>query len=541
MNKLIKIDTGLILIAALFFCSSCKKVLSTTPNDVIAADQYFNTAGDLNAALAGVYSSLAQDGTYGRNIPLELEMSNDEAHYNNRNNYSLIPSLYDCQASTKIYADCWTALYQGIGRANLLLANIDHSSATQKVKDVVRGEALFLRAYNYFQLVTRYGDVPLILVPNTQVGNPNYPRTPSIEVYNRILTDMKAAEDLVQEVTTVNCGTRVTKTVVEGLLARVYLKMAGHPLMLGLPAYDSAKTYALKVVNSGYHYLNPSYQQVFINHSQDLYDNTYRESMWEIEFYGNNTPQGSVPPGCRFASQLAMRYTGSDPNAVYGYGSYMPSGVLYKMYTPDIAPDSDTLRRNWNIPEYYYDFAANDTNIPRQVRYYTAGTKTFERESGKWKRDLETFVPKQRDWGPTNFPVLRYADVLLMAAEAENEVYGPTQNVIDEINLVRLRALAQPLNLADFPTKEALRTFIQDERARELCFEGLRKFDLIRWGIFMDRMNYTSDLISSSDATTSHKTRFLKPYSNVSYRDTLLPIPSIELSVNAYMTQNAGW
>ena len=540
MNKHIKISFALLLSFSVCI-TSCKKVLDTKPDDVLTTSNYFNTESELNAALSGIYSSLAQDGTFGRNIPIELEMGNDEGHYNNRNNYNTVPSIYDCQSSTKIYADCWTALYQGIGAANLLISKIDQSPVAYNIKKSIKGEALFLRAFNYFQLVTRYGDVPLILEPTTQVNNPNYPRTSSIEVYNSIVKDMKEADTLVKEVISVNCGTRVTKTVVEGMLARVYLKMAGHPLMLGLPAYDSAKTYALKVINSGLHKLNPSYQQVFINHSQNMYDNVNRESKWEIEFIGNNTPQGSVAPGSRFACQLAMRYTGTDPNYVYGYGSYVPSGVLYSMYT-SYSSATDTLRRNWNMPEYTYNFGGSSNSNPRSATPYAPGTYTFERDCGKWKRDYEpAFPPKQRDWGPTNFPVLRYADVLLMAAEAENELNGPTDVAIGFINEVRTRAKTLQLFSARVSTQALMRKFIQEERARELCFEGLRKFDLIRWGIFIERMDFTKSAIANSTATSTNKNRFLDAYFNVKQRDTLLPIPSIELSVNTLMTQNAGW
>jgi starch-binding outer membrane protein, SusD/RagB family len=531
MKKNISLIVCLLIVQ--YFLFSCKKVLDTSPEDFLAANQYFNTDADLKAAIGGVYSSLAQDGTYGRNLVLELEMGNDEAHYNNRNNNNTVPALYDCQASTKIYADCWTALYQGIGRANLLLANIDQSKASIENKTSIKGEALFLRAFNYFQLVTRFGEVPLLLTPTTQVTNPNYSRTPSIEVYNQILADMKAAELLVKDITAWGNGSRISKTAVQGIIARVYLKMAGSPLQQGAPAFDSARQYALKVINSGIHALNPSYKQVFINHSQDLYD--YKESMWEIEFKGNNVPQGAVPPGSRFASQLAMRYTGSDPNPaiIYGYGSFVPTGVLYNIYA---TYPSDTLRRNWNLPEFTY----NTNTTPRTTTPITSGALTFERDCGKWKRDAETVIPKQRDWGPTNFPVLRYADVLLMAAEAENEVNGPAA-ALQYINMVRARSLATPIFPVQASTQAALRQIIQDERARELCFEALRKFDLIRWGIFNSRMDFTKNAISNSNASTTNKTRFLGAYLNVKLRDTLLPIPSVETSVNSLITQNAGW
>lgn len=514
---------------------SCKKYLNTTPQDVVVPGNYYNTETELRSALAGVYSYLAQDGTFSRNIPLELEMSNDEGQYNNRNATVSNPAMYDCQSSTKIYSDCWTALYKGINAANLLLANIDKSPVDSTIKNPIKGEALFLRGFYYFQLVIHYGDVPLILTPSTQVTNPNYSRTPSIQVYNQILADMKAAEPLVQDITATNAPSHISKTAIEGIIARVYLKMAGNPLKLGLPMYDSAKTWALKVVNSGVHSLNPNYRQIFINQSQDKYD--YKECMWEIEFYGNNTPTGTMPPGSRFACLMSMRYTGGDPNPmiVYGYGAYTPTGTLDSLYgkSPNPAfPSLDTVRRYWNIPNYSYSSTSN----PRTTT--TAASSPWDRDCGKWKRDYETFVPKNRDWGPTNFPVLRYADVLLMLAEAYNEL-GDASNAQLYLNQVRARAQVGINGLETSTDQAVLRQTIRDERARELCFEGLRKFDLIRWGIFYQTMKQQRDLIDAS--TSSYKSRYLYTYNNVSYRDTLLPIPVSEISVNNLMTQNPGW
>jgi hypothetical protein len=226
-----------------------------------------------------------------------------------------------------------------------------------------------------------------------------------------------------------------------------------------------------------------------------------------------------------------------NPVVVYGYGSYVPSGVLYNIYN---TYPSDTLRKNWNMPSYTYNPGGSSSSNPRVAASLAPDTYTFERDCGKWKRDYETLIPKQRDWGPTNFPVIRYADVLLMMAEAENEINGPA-GALPYLNQVRTRALATPIFPSQASTQLALRKILQDERARELCFEGLRKFDLIRWGIFNSRMDFAKNAISNSNATSTNKTRFLGAYNNVKLRDTLLPIPSVELSVNSLMTQNTGW
>ena len=281
--------------------------------------------------------------------------------------------------------------------------------------------------------------------------------------------------------------------------------------------------------------MNPDYRQIFINLSQDKYD--YKESMWEVEFYGNNTPTGTMPAGSRFACLLSMRYVGGDPNPmiVYGYGAYTPTGTLDSMYnkSPDPAsPSYDTIRRYWNIPNYSYSIYSN----PRTT--IAAALSPWDRDCGKWKRDYELFTPKNRDWGPTNFPILRYADVLLMLAESFNEL-GDAANAQIYLNLVRARAQVGTTGLVTSTDQNVLREFIRDERARELCFEGLRKFDLIRWGIFYQTMKDQYAAIQASSSL--YKTRYSYTYNNVTYRDTLLPIPSSELSVNGLMTQNPGW
>jgi hypothetical protein len=107
------------------------------------------------------------------------------------------------------------------------------------------------------------------------------------------------------------------------------------------------------------------------------------------------------------------------------------------------------------------------------------------------------------------------------------------------LNQVRTRAQASLVTAVVAPNQSALRTIIRDERARELCFEGLRKFDLVRWGLFNTAMSNCRNAINAS--TSTNKTRYLVTYNNVRLRDTLLPIPSSELSVNNLMTQNPGW
>jgi hypothetical protein len=140
----------------------------------------------------------------------------------------------------------------------------------------------------------------------------------------------------------------------------------------------------------------------------------------------------------------------------------------------------------------------------------------------------------------TAFPVLRYSDVLLMVAEAQMEL-GNIAEATTYLNIVRARANASTVTPAIATSQIVLRGIIRDERARELCFEATRKFDLIRWGIFKQAMDDCKNSINNSSSSATLKARYLTTYNNVKLRDTLLPIPSSELSVNGLITQNAGW
>src|SRR5690606_12623011 len=125
-------------------------------------ENFYNTEDELNQGLAGIYNALAQDGTYARNLAVELVHSSDEGFYK-RNTANSTPAQYNHDAANTIVLAAWRALYEGVNRANLLLANINKPEMDETKRGIIRGEALFLRAYCYFQLVSLWGDVPLVL------------------------------------------------------------------------------------------------------------------------------------------------------------------------------------------------------------------------------------------------------------------------------------------------------------------------------------------------------------------------------------------
>ncbi len=501
--------------------ASCTKFLDTEPTDFTSPEYFYETEDQLNQALAGVYTTLSQTGTYGRNLIVDLAHGSDEVFYK-RNSLTSMTVQYNHDAANSVLLACWRELYRGINRANLLLANLNKPEIDEAARNAIRGEALFLRAYFHYVLVSLWGDVPLMLEPTVDGNNVDIPRTPARQIYDLILQDMTEAQTLVRNIKDIGFPGRVSKTAIQGILARVCLKMAGAPLK-DLSKLQEAKTWSERVIASGEHELVPDYKQIFISHSADLYD--IRESIWEAEFWGNE-----LGNPYRVAGQLGNQFSirNSTPE-MFGYATMGATATLYRMYD-----DPDDVRRDWNIaPWRYVDISALDI-------VYHAPTELYDRDTGKWRREYETVLPRNTNVSPTNFPLLRYADILLMFAEAENELNGPSASAHQALNEVRRRANAyEYIGERALTDQDDFRKVIQDERARELCFEGLRKGDLIRWGIFEQVMrNVGIDITNYAPARLRYAAL---GYQRVNSRHLLLPIPALEMSLNKAMKQNEGW
>jgi starch-binding outer membrane protein, SusD/RagB family len=524
---------------------SCDDFLDTTPTDFVSPANYFKTESDINTALTGVYDILGK--AYSRTIWFELDVADQFFDFRSYANIDL--SFHNFDASDPKLSALWSNLYQGIDRANVVLANIDKADMDPAKKEVARGEAKFLRAYYYFLLVNYWGDVPLRLEPTKSVNDVNVPRTPAAQIYSFLVKEMEEAEALVNPISAYAYNSRVTKSAVQGILARVYLKMAGAPLN-DKSKYADALKWALKVKASGFHSLNPSYAQIFINHSKDIYDK--QESIWEVEFNkaGNLTfEEGNLGATNGISStSLDIGYSYAVVNVLEKQFSLYQPAVLRDSLSTTGAPvgtlkisTSPDTRRDWNISPWYYQ-----TTAPGGKRSYTS-TQIYNRKNAKWRREYEVALPKAQNTTPANFPVLRYADVLLMIAEAENELNGPA-SAFEPLNQVRRRAFGKLLPGATNPNeydvtgldKDDFRIAVQEERSRELFSEGLRKFDLIRWGEYLVVMN---DLKSRITQTAPADYAYAaKAALNTTERHLLLPIPLAETTLNSAITRNnPGW
>ncbi|OAQ40783.1 hypothetical protein A5893_07550 [Pedobacter psychrophilus] len=607
------------IFAIVTLATSCEKFLDTAPTDFLAPETYYTNETQLTTALMAVYSEMGNinEHTYSRFLSIEAPGSNDEEWY--RSSTAITTPLYNTDAAYSRYIGCWQTIYSGIGRANALLENIDKAEGSVVVKNAIKGEAMFMRAYYYFVLVSYWGDVPLVLNTTKSPENTDVERTPQADIYKFIIKDMTTAEGLVYDVTTLGNPGRVSKTTAEGILARVCLYAAGR--LNDATYYPQARDWALKCMKSNKHSLNPDYRQIFINHSADRYD--LNESMWEVEFFGTNT--GTSREYERFGSTIGVINNATDATDNVGFmqGTYASTGTLFNSF------NSSDLRRDWAIGPFSYTASQGARPI---IPY--ANTFVWGRPIAKWRRDYQP-KPQVKNFGNTNWPLLRYADVLLMFAEAENQVNGsPTTDAYDAINMVRRRALGTgnkvatiaitnggsgyttvPLvkissgslpgginnsatayatvsggkvttitisspgafygavptitfegttgtgatatatiiainpsdaNLTPSLDKFAFFNALKDERSRELCFEGFRKLDLVRWGIFLEtmkNMEITVNTLAPVAAIGTYQGRVATSlaYKNATSRDVLFPIPALEFTLNSKLTQNTDW
>ncbi|MGV3504618.1 MAG: RagB/SusD family nutrient uptake outer membrane protein [Adhaeribacter sp.] len=419
-----KITYFLALLAAMAGTSSCEKLLETTPTDFLSPVNYYQNAEHLEFALNGVYKNIYSQYVYGGYYPARFNMMADEGFHARVNELSG-PRVYNYATDDSELTMFYRTIWEGINRANELLANIDKPDMDETRRSQIRGEALFLRAHFYFLLVQNYGGVPLILTPTKSSEQTDFPRASVAEVYRQILQDMEAAEPLVPAIQHIGFGGKVSRSAVRGILARVNLYMAGEPLK-DVSRYAEASKWAKKVMDDtdAGHRLNPDFTNIFINYAEDKYDRY--ESIWEAEFYG-----GAVNPTGAFGRIGSM--IGIASNAVIGnsYGFINATAKLYRLY------ENGDLRRDWTITPFVYSATGTKTF---HTNFTNAGL--YSRNAAKWRREYEVATPKGNYITPQNFPILRYSDVLLMYAEAENERNGPTPEAVEAVNAVRERAWA---------------------------------------------------------------------------------------------------
>lgn len=435
----------LILFGIITGLGSCKKILEPAPTDFLDANTFYKKRANLNAALTGVYSVLGASGLYGETYQCYVTSGTEESLIFQSSTSTPKIGYYNVTVADNEVAKMWANLYSGIDRANNVLENINTPvDISEEEKKIVEGEARFLRAYYYFLLTQWYGDVPLRIKSSTDPGEANKAFSSSKEIYDFVIGEMEMADTLLARQTADKLpnNERVSQTAVEAILARVCLYAAGVPVN-DKSRYEDAAKWARKVINSGLHKLNPDYRQVFRLQLKDQYDNVNRESLWEVGFYVNTaapeTNSGKwVRVGIASSNDFVGRcdgWTVVHPRALLSYetiGLVAVQGTTATV-SADTTPD---LRKDWNIARFRY--SGGSATVPPN-KTILSPTNYWGRYPGKWRREEEN-APHDPTRSPANIPVIRYSDVLLMLIEAENELNGPTTEIVDYVNDIRRRA-----------------------------------------------------------------------------------------------------
>lgn len=447
---------------------SCTKELNQQPITSKSLGNFLTTETEVEEYINSVYGTLQLNGLYGLYLPAigEIPSDNtfDEVPANDGGMYGQLDQ-FTTVASNGMLSDFWKNSYQGIQRANTVLSRVDGISyAVPSIKQARKGEMHFIRALLYFNMVRVFGDVPLVIKETT---NPNeffgQGRTSKDLVYNQIIADLSSA---VQELPLGSATQgKAIKTAAQSLLGKVYLTLG---------KYSESKAVLADVVASGKHQL--------LSEPADI-------------FSLNNKNNNEIIFAVQFASGLNGNSEGSS-----AYQQFSPSGTI-----------SGAKGHNLPTKSFYQLYSTADKRKSAYVGITAAGTPF----SVKLKASATTPAD-----GGSNFVVLRYADVLLMLAEAENEL-GNTEIAKTYLNMVRKRA-----GLADFTSSSQVdtRNAIDLERRLELIGEGHRWFDLLRTNTAISVMN---SWFAAQNMTT-----------RITSRDLLLPIPQDQIDTDPAIKQN---
>lgn len=545
----------------------------------INMDDYVKNTAEANNVLMGIYSDLCDEGMYRYNLSLLLDIPNDMAkgEGSTTNAFRIVPA----NAYTSVQSDIeltWEAIYKAIYDANsfirLLALNVDNFEDDEKaLATVYMGEARALRALCYFELVRWFGNVTLVTDPMYAYKVPltEMVQNDPVDVYEQIEKDLLYAIDVLPYATDDHLRTtnafRFSKGAALGLLTKVYATWAGYPIQ-DETKWEKAVETAKTLVDSGKHALltegvdgENGYEQLWWNTCNGVWDPT--ESLIEISFYSPTSTASGAKLGRigKWNGVMASNIKGIRNIAYY---RVLPSFI--KSW-PNLASDK---RAKLSVANYRYldetktpyDLQSNNDNKvaldPNQfVNAFAEGadTKLRDRYSknltpAKW--DTEKYVKDanylvDQNLSNVNWYVLRYADVLLLYAEALNEVnHGPNATAYELVNMVRRRGFDVPINvtsdIADLSkdmSYEEFKQAIRDERGYELGHEGHRRQDLIRWGIYYETVMQTAqDMENYLDGASSI---YIAARYTQKGKHELLPIPQREMQLMPKYKQNPGW
>ncbi|MCK8492677.1 MULTISPECIES: RagB/SusD family nutrient uptake outer membrane protein [Spirosoma] len=422
-----------LLVACLIGLSACQKdFLDLKPQSQPNVDNFYKTANDFGNAVNGAYDALQSANQYGGDYNTLSEARSDNVLDNDPSSGSGLRYNIDRfiePTTNTVLRDTWGSLYTGINRCNLILDKIDAVSMDATLKARYKGEAQFIRALSYFNLVRLWGRVPLVLTAGTTTEARSYKRNEVTEIYTAIEKDLTDAAAGLPASYTGNDVGRATSGAAKGLLGKVYVTEK---------KYDLAVPVLRDLVNGTTYQLLPNIADVFSvtnkNNAELLFAVKFKKGGLLGEGHGS---WYGTSIGDNIESSLRAAYAATDKRLPLTVQVPVPSSINV-------------------VPRKFYDelSATNDVG--------------------------------------NDFPVLRFADVLLLYAEALNEVgYQADGEAFKALNRVRTRAGVATYTAAQLATKETFRTAVINERRLELALENDRWFDLIRTGTAVEAIKVT--------------------------------------------------
>lgn len=481
----------------LFMVTGCDDFLEKYPLDTVNTENFYQTESDAIAAINAAYQPLQRPKLHNMRMwTTDIIAGNSEVGANpveaNDGIETKDQARFITTTDNRGVLDLYQGPAPGILYANIVLEKVPAINMDETLKNRILGEAKFLRAYYYFILVRFFGDVPLILEPQTPGDDLRPARTPKDQVYSQIITDLEEAINQLpprEDYTAADKG-RASKGSAVGMLAKVHLTLGN---------WDKVVTLCNQVTDLGYQ-LNSDYAANFNPETENSI-----ESLFEVQYLNpvNNFWDDANQ------SSWTTNFMGprDSPLTSVGWGWNQPTQEFVDSY------ETGDLRKDITI--FYEGGPQFDGKDYKASMSYVTGysVRKFVLPA--------SYVPTGSSGSPLNWPVLRYADVLLMKAEALNEL-GMTDLAEEPLNLVRERAGLEAVNGLD---ADEFREVVLHERRMELAFEGHRWFDLVRvkngtWGL---------DFLHSIGRT------------NAAEKHLLFPIPQAERDVNPNLTQNPGY
>ncbi len=462
-----------LVFALLFSCSD--DFLDLAPKDQASISIFYETQDDFEVALIGAYGSF-MGGRWADNLVYLLELRSDNATaVGTRNNLEQI-SNFNAQANNGNVTSFYQNSYQAIQASNAIITRIQSKGFPAEDKNRIEGQAKFIRAMAYYYLTVIYGDVPLILVETSGENVAeirDLGRTPVSEVHSQIIQDLMDAEEMIQGVESVNLA---SSEAASALLGKVYMFQND---------FLNASTQFERVINSGRFELESQYTDLFaVGNAQNS------ESIFVLEHVGSANGTGSAL-GFQMAPGGSMLGSFTIPNQ--GFYAEPNLNSTYQV--------NDSLRRDASAEELFKpgdEFGSDTIYLSR---------KYFDDN------------PFEQNNASNNLYILRYGDILLMQAEALNEInYVADGPAFNYLNAIRTRADIGVLTSADLPNQSAFRDMVLLERRLELAMECNRWIDLLRTGRAIETIGFIDE------------------------NDLLFPIPETEILNNPdVIIQNPGY